>query len=71
MPREDQPIPLELNLRCCSCGYELTGLMVRRCPECGTPFDPRETWIANEQSTWAYHFQQVRPLRRYLLIVEK
>jgi len=23
---------------CCNCGYNLTGLLSRRCPECGTPF---------------------------------
>ncbi len=27
--------------RCEKCGYSLTGLSAPRCPECGTPFDPR------------------------------
>jgi hypothetical protein len=25
---------------CAGCGYNLTGLVEPRCPECGTPFDP-------------------------------
>lgn len=69
MPRDGQPIPPELNLRCCSCGYALTGLTVRRCPECGEPFDPRETWLANERSTWRFHFEHVRPLSVYMSYV--
>ena len=66
MPRDGQPIRPELNLRCCSCGYELTGLTVRRCPECGEPFDPRETWLANEESSWKFHFEYVRPQSTYV-----
>ena len=66
MPHEDQAIPPELGLRCCWCGYDLTGLPVRRCPECGEPFNPRETWLANEQSTWQYHFENVRPVSTYV-----
>lgn len=27
--------------RCMNCGYSLTGLPERRCPECGQPFEPR------------------------------
>lgn len=47
--RDDlQPIPAEWNLRCIECGYELTGLRNRVCPECGHPFSPRETWEANQ-----------------------
>ncbi len=26
---------------CLQCGYQLRGLTEHRCPECGTPFDPR------------------------------
>ncbi len=26
---------------CANCGYDLVGLTDPRCPECGTPFDPR------------------------------
>lgn len=59
MPGEDEPIPAELRLRCINCGYELTGLISRCCPECGEIFDPRETWLENERSTWAYHFENV------------
>jgi len=67
MPEEGEPIPAELNLRCTHCGYELTGLIERRCPECGEEFDPRETWLENEQSTWAYHFENVRPKKVYAI----
>ncbi len=27
-------------MRCFNCDYDLTGLSVNRCPECGTPFNP-------------------------------
>ncbi len=27
---------------CRRCGYDLTGLTEPRCPECGTPFEPRD-----------------------------
>ena len=31
---------------CLSCGYSLTGLSERRCPECGTEFDPASVgWV--------------------------
>lgn len=68
MPSDDEPIPAYLKLRCCTCGYNLTGLIARRCPECGEPFDPRQTWLANEQENWAYHFEHVYPRRRYVLL---
>ena len=64
MPRDGRPIPPEPNLRCCSCGYDLTGLTVRRCPECGEPFDPRETWLANERSPRRYRLENFPPLTR-------
>jgi len=35
------PIP-RIGLHCPNCGYELTGLTTRVCPECGRPFDIRE-----------------------------
>lgn len=47
------------------CGYSLTGLVEWRCPECGERFDPRETWLNNERSTWEYHFENVRPRSEY------
>jgi hypothetical protein len=59
MPDEGKPIPAALSLRCTECGYELTGLVEWRCPECGDWFDPRETWLENERATWAYHFENV------------
>lgn len=67
MPAEGEPIPPELNLRCTSCGYALTGLLVRICPECGEPFDPREAWLDNERSTLGYHFKHLRPLWVYVV----
>jgi hypothetical protein len=45
---EGGPIPAEWKLRCLECGYDLTGLPTRVCPECGQPFKPRETWEANQ-----------------------
>lgn len=42
-----EPIPPEWDLHCGACGYNLTGLTARRCPECGEPFKPRELWSAN------------------------
>jgi hypothetical protein len=46
---EGKPIPAVWDLRCTSCGYSLTGLASRRCPECGQAFDPRRTWEANQE----------------------
>jgi hypothetical protein len=66
MPRDDEPVPADLDLHCTSCGYSLTGLFERRCPECGEPFDPRETWLENERSTWQYHFENVRSKTDYV-----
>ena len=37
-------------LECPECRYNLTGLTENRCPECGTPFDPRQLW-------WLTHVQ--------------
>ena len=42
-------IPAEWHLHCTKCGYGLTGLSSRRCPECGQPFKPRQTWEANRR----------------------
>lgn len=69
MPRDDEPIPATLNLRCIECGYELTGLVERRCPECGERFDPRDTWLANERGTWEYHFENVHSKWEYAGLV--
>jgi hypothetical protein len=68
MPGEDQPIPAELNLRCAHCGYLLTGLITRVCPECGEAFDPLETFQANIKSTWEFHFEYFRPRWQYILL---
>ena len=43
---DGSPIPAEWELTCPTCGYELTGLSVRRCPECGKRFDPHDIWVA-------------------------
>jgi len=69
MPQEGRPIPPALNLRCVTCGYSLTGLITRVCPECGTPFDPLETYQANIKNTWEFHFAYRRPIRSYVLLV--
>jgi hypothetical protein len=41
------PISAEWELACTHCGYDLTGLTTRVCPECGRSFHPRKTWLAN------------------------
>ncbi len=38
-PNADDPLNL-VGLRCTACGYNLTGLMQCRCPECGREFEP-------------------------------
>lgn len=43
------PIPADWELRCTKCGYDLTGLTTRTCPECGRRFNPRQTWEANRR----------------------
>lgn len=67
MPFEGQAIPPYLDLHCTNCGYLLTGLKNRVCPECGQPFDPLETWQQNRKSTWEFHFSYYRPLWQYVL----
>ena len=47
---DGKPILPDWDLRCCACGYQLTGLTSRRCPECGEAFRPRGTWVANRRS---------------------
>lgn len=37
-----RPVPPADFLACRNCGYLLRGLVVPRCPECGTPFDVRK-----------------------------
>jgi len=68
MPQEGRPIPPALNLRCVKCGYLLTGLITWVCPECGTAFDPLETYQANIKNTWEFHFTYRRPLSSYILL---
>lgn len=45
-----EPISAEWDLRCTRCGYSLTGLTSRVCPECGQAFRPRQTWLDNRQA---------------------
>ena len=51
------PIPPQWDLRCCHCSYNLTGLTVYRCPECGKPFDIDETMRINRRSNWEYFLE--------------
>lgn len=68
MPWDGAPIPEYLNLRCVHCGYLLTGLKARVCPECGKAFDPLTTWQANVRGTWEFHFTYKRPLWSYICL---
>ncbi len=52
-----QPVPEAWNLRCLHCEYDLTGLTIRRCPECGRTFDPYKIWLANRQKEVGLHFR--------------
>ncbi len=47
---DGEPIPQAWDLRCQSCGYSLTGLTERRCPECGNKFHPRDIWETNRSA---------------------
>ena len=53
---DGSPIPEEWGICCPSCEYNLTGLTVRTCPECGRPFKPHEIWEAERRkarvTTW-------------------
>ena len=43
MPFDPESLPVpDLGLRCLACQYQLTGLMVHRCPECGRAFTLEE-----------------------------
>lgn len=42
LPRRQDADLAFVGLHCPACGYELTGLPVPRCPECGEEFDPAE-----------------------------
>lgn len=44
LPPEGDPIPADLELHCPGCGYELAGLRIWRCPECGQPFNPHRVY---------------------------
>ena len=44
--------PVAANMFCRRCRYQLVGLLVHRCPECGRPFDPgdpRTFWQPGEK----------------------
>ena len=49
---EGEPIPPGMDLHCTQCGYNLTGLTDRRCPECGNRFDIAATQRANRESRY-------------------
>lgn len=48
--RDHPPVPESWHVRCPSCGYDLTGLTVRYCPECDKSFDP--VYLANIRRTY-------------------
>lgn len=47
---------------CPSCAYNLRGLVVERCPECGEPFDPAK--LSDTQIPWA-HRRSIGRTRAY------
>jgi len=62
---DDRRAPTDSGLRCPQCDYNLTGLTEKRCPECGSAFDPEELreilagrpgpipgWDDRYRSTW-------------------
>jgi hypothetical protein len=51
-----EPIPPSMDLSCPQCGYNLTGLTGRRCPECGTKFDVATAQRANRESRYEHQF---------------
>jgi len=51
----------EYATRCMKCGYNLYGLTEPRCPECGTPFDPKLNEEQSEDSASVTDDGQNRP----------
>lgn len=58
------------DMRCRRCGYPLRGLDRRRCPECGTLFDPsdRRTFSSGQISGRRYFRWTLGALLLYLLV---
>lgn len=62
-PRTYEINPVDTGLSCPCCGYNLTGLLLPRCPECGSEFD----WDAVRRAARhksAIAFERARGLRR-------
>lgn len=62
-PRTSEIIPVDTGLSCPSCSYNLTGLTLPRCPECGSEFD----WDAVRRAACdkpAIAFERARGLQR-------
>jgi len=60
-------IPECWNLHCQRCGYNLTGLTSRVCPECGEAFHPRRTWLANRRPSSITQVRKVALMLAFLL----
>jgi len=68
----DAPNPVQFatqdsGLECLNCGYNLTGLIENRCPECGTAFDPVELRrLCGPEPTWATPWDEPGRKDRFL-----
>ena len=71
-PPRHLPVPENPPLHCLQCGYNLTGLVSRRCPECGTHFKvrslPRPATI-EEQDRTAIHSDRIAFRGGILLLI--
>ncbi len=66
---DGSPIAAEWHLRCPKCEYDLTGLVQRRCPECGQCFDPHAIWAENRVRQAALHSRTPAHVSYTILVV--